>query len=186
MSAENEFLSRVWYAAQRHGLTIPFPIQTVYHHKADALEGLNAVHEKLATVATLQAMPETELQELSVASALKRFARNELVLRKGDSSVPLYLIIEGEALLSTPDKRGVEREVARLAHGEYIGIMQVTMGRPSTINVRALTDLLLVAIFRATQPTECWIDPRVWRVILAKSPKHADRRSCMLKRDTRP
>ena len=144
--AENEFLSRVWYAAQRHGLTIPFPIQTVYHHKADALGGLNAVYEKLATVATLQAMPETELQELSVASALKRFARNELVLRKGDSSVPLYLIIEGEALLSTPDKRGVEREVARLTHGEYIGIMQVTMGRPSTINVRALTDLLLVAI----------------------------------------
>ena len=104
------------------------------------------MHEKLATVATLQAMPETELQELSVASALKRFARNELVIRKGDSSVPLYLIIEGEALLSTPDKRGVEREVARLAHGEYIGIMQVTMGRPSTINVRASTDLLLVAI----------------------------------------
>jgi len=145
-NAQNEFLSRVWYAAQRHGLTIPFPIQTVYNHEEDALGGLNAVHEKLATVATLKAIPETELQELSKVSALKRFACNELIIREGDTSIPLYLIIEGEALLSTPDKRGVEREVARLTHGEYIGVVQVMLGQPSTINARALTDLLLVAI----------------------------------------
>jgi small-conductance mechanosensitive channel len=145
-NAQNEFLSRVWYAAQRHGLTIPFPIQTVYNHEEDALGGLNGVHEKLATVATLKAIPETELQEISKVSALKRFACNELVIREGDSSIPLYLIIEGEALLSTPDKRGVEREVARLTHGEYIGVVQVMLGQPSTINARALTDLLLVAI----------------------------------------
>jgi hypothetical protein len=148
--ARNEFLNRIWYAARRHGLTMPFPIRTVYSHQVDlaaeAATKLERVGKELAALPTLQALPESGLRELSADSVIQHFARNELVLREGDRNAMLYLLLAGEALLSTPDERGMEREVARLSRGDFLGIRQVMLGQPSSTNARALTDLVLVAI----------------------------------------
>lgn len=147
----NEFRSRVWYAARRHGLTLAFPQLEGLRHERGFDEpphrtGEEEVWEKLAAVPTLQSLPKAELRELAAHSVLQRFARHERVIREGDSSATLYLVIEGETLLSTADKRGIEREVVRLGRGEYIGLSQVMLGQPSTVTAQALTDLLLVAV----------------------------------------
>ena len=104
------------------------------------------VRDKLSGMASLQAMSEGELEELSSSCRLLHFASNERVIGEGDSSATLYLIIEGEALLSTRDRRGLEREVARLVRGEYMGMFQIMLGQPSMVSAKAITDLLLVAI----------------------------------------
>lgn len=148
--ALNEFRSRVWYAARRHGLRLAFPLEEemrcerLLEEKGEP--ALDSVWDRLSSVATLQAVPEAELKELARHCVLQHFARHEQVIREGDPSATLYLVIEGEALLSTTDKRGVEREVARFSHGEYIGLLQVMLGQPSSVTVWALTDLVLVAI----------------------------------------
>jgi len=146
----NEFRSRVWYAARRHGLTLAFPIQEGLHgermREAPPSDKNDEAREKLSAIATLKSMPLEELSDLAAHSELLHFACTEHVIREGDPSARLYLVIDGETLLSTTDKQGIEREVARLGHGEYIGILQVMLGQPSTVTVRALTDLLLVAI----------------------------------------
>ena len=146
----NEFRSRIWYAARRHGLTLAFPLheglrgERIQDQPPQQADG--EVWEKLAAIATLQALPTAELRELAGHGVLQHFARDERVIREGEPSATLYLVIEGETLLSTLDKRGIEREVARLGHGEYIGLLQVMLGEPSTVTVRALTDLVLAAI----------------------------------------
>jgi small-conductance mechanosensitive channel len=148
--ARNEFLSRVWYTARRHGLNIPFPIRTVYSHQVDlaaeAATKPDRVGKELAALPTLQALPEAGLRELSEGSVIRHFARDELVIREGDRNAVLCLILAGEALISTPDERGMECEVARLSRGDFIGIRQVMLGQPSATNARALSDLVLVAI----------------------------------------
>jgi CRP-like cAMP-binding protein len=83
---------------------------------------------------------------LAEISALQHYARDEKVIREGDASATLYLVIEGEVLLSATDKHGIEREVLRLGEGEYVGILQVMLGQPSTVTARAVTDLVLLAI----------------------------------------
>lgn len=142
----NEFRSRVWYVARRHGLRLAFPAQ-------EGLPGrvaLPPVAEDLAEIllgfGLLQGLPEQELHALAQESVLQRFACQEFVLREGDISAPLYLIVEGEALLSTRDKKGIEREAARLERGDYIGILQVLLGEASSVTARALTDLTLLTI----------------------------------------
>jgi small-conductance mechanosensitive channel len=147
--ARNEFLSRVWYAARRHGLNIPFPIRTVYSYPMAPVATVtepDRTYQELAAIPTLQVLPESDLQELSASSRVRHFARNELVVREGDRSAMLYLILAGEVLLTTPDEHGVEREVVRLSRGDFIGIRQVMLGQPSSTIARALTDLVLVAI----------------------------------------
>ena len=145
-NAKNEFITRIWYAAQRHKLTIPFPTNTVYQYDMGEKASTGTVMERLAGIATLQAMPAAEMKELSDACELQYFGRNELFIREGESGTTLYLIIEGEALLSAKDNKGIEREVARLGQGEYIGLLQVMLGQTSPFSARALTDVLLVAI----------------------------------------
>jgi hypothetical protein len=148
-AAQNEFLSRVWYATRRHGLTIPFPISTTYSHEdlaAAAATEPDRVYKELAAIPTLQGLAEADLRELATDSRLRRFARDEFVVREGERSNILYLILAGEALLSTLDERGVAHEVARLVRGDFIGIRQVMLGQSSSTTSRALTDLVLVAI----------------------------------------
>jgi len=147
----NEFRSRIWYAARRNGLTLAFPLLEEMRRERMGDEppqpiAEDAVWEKLAAVATLQTLPTAELRELAGHSVLQHYARNERVIREGEPSATLYLVIEGEALLSTTDRQGFEREVARLGQGEYIGLLQVMLGQPSSLTVQAQTDLLLAAI----------------------------------------
>jgi small-conductance mechanosensitive channel len=147
----NEFRTRVWYAARRHGLTMHFPVNQG-GLQYEAIAGIAAqpaqtsLWDTLAAVSSLQTMPETDLRELADISALQHYARDEQVIREDDASATLYLVMNGEVLLSATDKHGVEREVLRLGEGEYVGILQVMLGQPSTVTARALTDLVLLAI----------------------------------------
>lgn len=150
----DEFRSRLWYVARREGLTLEFP-ETEGMHRSHAhshqtiqapTQSPDAVYAKLALIPTLQSVPEEELRELAANSQLQNFAKQEIVIHEGDTSTPLYLVIEGEVLLTTLDRRGLEREVARLGLGEYIGLLQVMLGQPSMVTVQAFTDLLLLTV----------------------------------------
>jgi small-conductance mechanosensitive channel len=145
-SVSNEFRSRVWYVARRHGLRLAFPALDGRPGHSKLPPETEDLAEILAGFGLLQGLPEPVLRALAQDSALQRFACQEFVLREGDVSATLYLIVEGEALLSTRDKRGIEREAARLERGEYISILQVLLGETSSVSVRALTDLTLLSI----------------------------------------
>jgi small-conductance mechanosensitive channel len=105
------FLTRVWYAAKRNNITIPFPIRTVYkfHGPSTQQKGIDKKFSE-----SLQAIPpfvpiNREYDSLAPATpgiALQHLAAAEKVIRQGQVGQALYIIVAGLALMSRRDFDG--------------------------------------------------------------------------------
>jgi hypothetical protein len=140
----DRFMSRVWYAAQRNSLTIPFPIRTLYHFHGPTTQA-QGTSKRLAE--GLQAMPSfvpldkpENLDMLSQGITLQHFGTGETVVRQGVVNNALYVIISGHAMLTT-NITGQEQEVLPLKAGEFFGEMTLFSGEASPISVIVVEDL---------------------------------------------
>jgi small-conductance mechanosensitive channel/CRP-like cAMP-binding protein len=149
----SEFMTQIWYAARRNGLTIPFPTQTVYETRMP----LRAAPPRIADPASaIQNVPvfvplgREELEELAREAILQDFGKGERIVHQGDPGETLYIITAGQAVVSLQDQQGVEKEVARLSRGEFFGEMALLTGEPRTANVTAVEDLTALVIHKET------------------------------------
>lgn len=147
----SRFMSRVWYAAQRNKLSIPFPIRTLYHfHGPTAQQG--STDKKFAE--RLQSLPAFVpinregdlLQQDTGGVVLQHFGIGEKVIRQGYPSNSLYIIVSGQAALSIMDRVGVEHQALSLGAGEFFGEMVLFSGEPSPVSVTAVNDLEVMMI----------------------------------------
>jgi small-conductance mechanosensitive channel len=149
------FMTRVWYAAKRNNLTIPFPIRTVYnfHGPSSQQKGIDKKFSE-----SLQAIPafvpiNREYDSMAPATsgiALQHFTAGEKVIRQGQVGQALYIIVAGLALMSRRDFDGHEREILSLRNGEFFGEMSLFSGEPSMVTVVASNDLEVMKISAAT------------------------------------
>ncbi|WP_411871186.1 mechanosensitive ion channel domain-containing protein [Vulcanococcus limneticus] len=145
------FMTRVWYAAKRNNLSIPFPIRTVYnfHGPTSQQKGLAKKFSE-----SLQAIPsyvpinreESSLTPASSGIALQHFAAGEKVIRQGQLGHDLYIIVAGQALMSRRDGSGEELELLSLRSGEFFGEMSLFSGEPSAVTIAASNDLEVMKI----------------------------------------
>ena len=149
------FMTRVWYAAKRNNLTIPFPIRTVYNYHGPSSQQ-KGIDKKFSE--SLQAIPafvpiNREYESLAPATsgiALQHFAAGEKVIRQGQVGQALYIIVAGLALMSSRNLDGHEREILSLRNGEFFGEMSLFTGEPSMVTVVASNDLEVMKISAAT------------------------------------
>jgi small-conductance mechanosensitive channel len=149
------FMTRVWYAAKRNNLTIPFPIRTVYNYHGPSSQQ-KGIDKKFSE--SLQAIPafvpiNREYDSLAPATsgiALQHFAAGEKVIRQGQVGQALYIIVAGLALMSSRNLDGHEREILSLRNGEFFGEMSLFSGEPSMVTVVASNDLEVMKISAAT------------------------------------
>ncbi|MDX2216681.1 MAG: mechanosensitive ion channel family protein [Oculatellaceae cyanobacterium bins.114] len=141
----DRFMSRVWYAAQRNNLTIPFPIRTLYHFHGPTSRA-EGTSKKFAE--GLQAMPSfvpldkpEHLDSLSQGITLQHFGTGETVVRQGAVNNALYVIISGQAVMTTTNITGDDHEVLPLKAGEFFGEMTLFAGDVSPISVTVVEDL---------------------------------------------
>ncbi|MBD2460360.1 mechanosensitive ion channel [Oscillatoria sp. FACHB-1407] len=140
----DRFMSRVWYAAQRNNLTIPFPIRTLYHFHGPTTQA-QGTSKRFAE--GLQAMPSfvpldkpENLDSLSDGITLQHFGTGETVVRQGTVNNALYVIIAGQAVMTT-NLIGQDHEVLPLKAGEFFGEMTLFSGETSPISVTVVEDL---------------------------------------------
>ena len=142
----SQFMTRIWYSTQRHKLSIPFPIRTLYHFNGSNLD--RAAKKKSSD--RLQSIPKSipiDLQELSNSdTAIQHFAQGEQVILQGGFSECLYLIISGQACMSYLNTIGQHREVLVLHPGELFGVMALFSGEVSPVSVSAIEDLEILAL----------------------------------------
>jgi small-conductance mechanosensitive channel/CRP-like cAMP-binding protein len=147
----DEFMTQVWYAAKRNGLTIPFPVQTSYEYHmempAPAAKGSGGA-EVLGSVPVFVPLGAEELAALARDAVKQDFGRGERIVRQGDAGDALFVILSGTAVVSITDEHGGEREVARLARGEFFGEMALLTGEARTANVTAIEDLQVLVIYK--------------------------------------
>lgn len=148
----DRFMTRVWYAAQRNQLTIPFPIRTLYHFNGPSAQA-QGISKKVAE--SLQSIPsfvpldkeQENGQSLSQGIVLQHFGAGEKVVRQGDVGNALYIIVSGQAMLSVLDELNQEHEVLPLKAGEFFGEMALFSGEVSPVSITAENDLEVMMIY---------------------------------------
>ncbi len=158
----DEFMTQVWYAAKRAGLTIPFPIQTSYEYRAEMpkrVDPTTAHKDALSRVPVFVPLSPEELEALGRDAVREEYGRGECVVHQGESGDAFFLIQDGTAIVTLRDEKGGEREVARLGRGEFFGEMAVLTGEPRTASVTAVDDLQVLVVHKA-----------VFREMLARRP----------------
>ena len=96
--------------------------------------------ETISIPSLFESLPPDEIIQLIGRSTPHRYARNETVIREGDSGNSLYLIQSGNARVSTYIL-GQATELAVLSPGDVFGEVAFLTGRPRTASVVAVEDL---------------------------------------------
>jgi small-conductance mechanosensitive channel/CRP-like cAMP-binding protein len=172
---DGEVRARIWYAAQRAGLEIPFPIRSIVNVSPTEARLLaqqaEEASERLAALARVDLfvpLDEEDRRLLAAGMRRVRFAAGEQIIRQGEAGDSLYVIHSGDiAVHLTLD--GVHRQVARLGAGDFFGEMSLVTGEPRQASCTAITDVACYVI-----------DHAVFRRLLDAKPKLAEDLSAVL------
>jgi small-conductance mechanosensitive channel/CRP-like cAMP-binding protein len=150
LEINDEFMTRVWYASKRNGLSIPFPTNTNYEFRQEMpkpVERHRAV-DVLNSVPVFVPLSPEELEQMSRHCVRLEFGRGERIVHQGDPGDAMYIVLEGTAIVTVRTEHDAEREVARLSRGEFFGEMALLTGDPRTASVTAVDDLAVLVIHK--------------------------------------
>ena len=91
----------------------------------------------LRNVPLFSGLDEHELEKLSRVAGRKRVERTSFIVRAGDSTDSLYVLISGRAKVTNTDEECREIILAWLGPGEFFGEMGLIDGSPRSANVVA-------------------------------------------------
>ncbi|HZP42858.1 MAG TPA: mechanosensitive ion channel family protein [Candidatus Binatia bacterium] len=174
---DGEVRTRVWYAAQRAGLEMPFPIRTIVaagpaveHHPAQRESELAERLDALAGVDVFAPLEDADRELLARGMKRVHFGAGERIIEQGDFGDSLYLIRSGEIAVHLA-LDGVRRQVARLDAGDFFGEMSLITGEPRNASCTAVSDAVCYVI-----------DHRTFRSLLDAKPDLARDLSAVLAR----
>jgi CRP-like cAMP-binding protein len=147
-----EVRARIWYAATRRGIEIPFPIRTVINASPSAEQiAARETEEVAARRAAIEAvdlfgtLDAADRDALASGVGRAQFGRGETIIRQGDAGDSLYVIARGEVSVHVAVDRA-EREVARLRAGDFFGEMSLMTGEPRQASCTAATDIVAYVV----------------------------------------
>ncbi|WP_088888750.1 mechanosensitive ion channel family protein [Leptolyngbya ohadii] len=150
----NEFATRLWYAAKRHNLTMPYPIQVAYEPQegGNTLEGKSTeVIAALRSIPSLSPIAPALIEQIPRETAIHHYGKKEIVIREGDRLPGLYIILAGKAEVSFRDRDGNPKQIAQLSTGEFFGEKASLLSEQfSDVSVRALDDLEVMILDTTT------------------------------------
>jgi small-conductance mechanosensitive channel len=144
------FLTRIWYAIQRGGLTMPYPISEAIEHQPSAITAENRLaiaQQVLQGVQSLGHLEDDLLDRLSERGIWLEYAQEEIVIHEGEVLPGMYLVIRGQAELSVQGRTGDRQMIARVDSGEFFGEKASLLSESiSDVTVRAIEDLTLLLL----------------------------------------
>ncbi len=155
-AVRSHFMTRIWYAAKRYGITIPFPIRTLHHYDAGVLDDPDAPDRVQRRVRSLaeSSLADPVADELERAAALAdqpgpyatssrllRFGAGEVLQIEGTPSKGLGIILTGTAVGLRDDD-----EVVTLKRGDVFGEQGMLGSKPNLLTIRALTDVAAIIV----------------------------------------
>jgi small-conductance mechanosensitive channel len=148
-SIRDEFLTRVWYAAQRAGLTIPVPRRRFIDAEAreeSRRRAVGAAVEALSRGRLFAAMDSASFDDMTGDLQLLWYTGGEHVVAQGGLCDALYVIRQGRARVTVRDAAGELHEVLELGPGDAFGEGSLLSGAPSDVSVTACEDLEVARI----------------------------------------
>ena len=144
--ALDQVRTAIYYAFQRHGIEIPYPIQVEYSMEPPASnsEARVTAHEQLLQETELFAtLPQEVRHEIASSASGAVYGSGEAIVLQGDPGQSMFLVLSGEA--SVVLEPGQD-EIARIKRGGYFGEMSLLTGEPRTATVLAVGDVAVMEV----------------------------------------
>lgn len=140
----NEFMTRIWYAARRNGLSMPFPIRDVFHHQVPKVKGsetLQRLANYMKSLPSLAMVEDDVLEELAAQASLAHYGRGESAIAQGQRDVKIHFVLAGSAVVIAQDPNGRNHTIAEITRGDFFGYSALLANEPSAMTICAAEDL---------------------------------------------
>ncbi|MCZ2128164.1 MAG: PrsW family intramembrane metalloprotease [Anaerolineales bacterium] len=99
------------------------------------------VLQKLRQAEIFRELSDDALNAVADSVALRRFAPNEALMRKGEDADSFFVVLNGRVKITTADSHGQELIINQVGSGEAIGELSIIDERPRSASVIALEDI---------------------------------------------
>ena len=140
---KDDFMSRVWYAARRNGIGIPFPQVNLHREpqreKARDEEKTLERHLDYA-IKLLDITDEAQRVRNPRNVQLLSYGEGETLLDRGHSDHGLFLLVNGEVIIQGQDPEGQTKSLAELHRGDLVTEIIPVGQRKNAVTVLATED----------------------------------------------
>jgi small-conductance mechanosensitive channel len=154
----NDVVTRIWYAAKRHGLTMPYPIVSQINYEAKGELGATRV-PAADHLRRMSRMPDLAVDTGDVRSLT--FGAHEVIFAEGSSLRGVYLLVSGAVDLEMQTD-GTHRPIGSVSAGEYFGEAGMYGIQPAEMRAVAVRDSEVL-----------WMSPETVRTLFEASPRLA-------------
>lgn len=146
----DHFVSSVWYAASREGISFPTRAHEVITladtSQAEEETEYNKIFEVLNKSLLLRGKDDKILADIAHHSHLQVFGKGEAIIKQNLDSKGFYMILKGRACEVYQDAFGKEHEMTCLSEGEFCGMISLVRNSPDEFSVITQTDVEVVSI----------------------------------------
>jgi small-conductance mechanosensitive channel/CRP-like cAMP-binding protein len=145
-------MSYIWYAFQRQGIEIPYPVRSIQIQAASPspLAGPEEhadIVQKLRRVDFLSVLPDPDLDLLAGKVRRRSYLVGECLIREGEAGEEFFFIERGTARVNIHNNGG--RKIADLAATDFFGEISLLTGEPRSATVIATSELQVLVIDKA-------------------------------------
>lgn len=151
---DSEVRRRIWYAFQRAGINIPFPVRDVRIQQQDPAQPAAKQNELsrqrlIRSLDFLEGLGEPWIHDLAQSSQTRLYAAGEDIIRQHDAGSELFILESGDADVLIQQEGAGSIQVATLGPGAVFGEMSLVTGEPRSATVRARSVCQVVSIGHA-------------------------------------
>jgi len=100
-------------------------------------------NNRLRNFSIFQYLPDEVLESIKSRIMVVRFARGETIITHEARDTDVFLLLDGQALVNRYSLAGREISYRRLPANSYMGELAVFDGRPRSVNVIAVTEVVM-------------------------------------------
>jgi small-conductance mechanosensitive channel/CRP-like cAMP-binding protein len=150
-----EIRSRIWYAVQRRGFSIPFPILDLRPISHSLRQGdLQASQQREDCFAALRALEllsplrDDELLRLASSQQVLAYGQGEHIIHQNERDRSMYVLMDGvcDVVVGEAAEPGDQRTVASLSSGTLFGEMSALADSPRSASIVARSPVTVLRI----------------------------------------
>jgi hypothetical protein len=144
-SARDQVRTAIYYAFQRDGIEIPWPIQVEYSREWPQVDDVTRQKERARLVAGIDLFApfsDEQRAEIAASARMRVFGDGETIVRQGEPGHSMFTVCAGRAVVTVDEGR----EVARIEPGGYFGEMSLLTGDARTATVKTAGDTTVLEI----------------------------------------
>ncbi|MCT0200085.1 mechanosensitive ion channel family protein [Synechococcus sp. CS-1325] len=154
LDLRSELLEQIWYALDREGASVPYPVRELRRQRPSADGTLSILRSESTRAGILRVNPifagltDQEIASLAANTRCLRFAPGETVMQEGEAGGAMYQVVTGQVEVLKRKPNAEDLQLACLDSGEIFGEMSMLSGSERSATIRALQESILLEVSR--------------------------------------